>query len=156
MPGTSSSVCELDSFFGVSETSITQGFQLTIKLGEQAQKRKHVCVQPALLRRCGLDVSDLFSTISSWPSPNFSPGSLCRACSWLGTGTQLNFLGAHIPLQGSPECSGLLVTGLHEANYQNFQGEGVQVSLHGEEKRLRECWCLYKPLLCSSASGKSF
>lgn len=73
------------SFFGLQETYITHGFQLTIRLGEQEHKRKHVYVPLALLQRRGLDVADLFSTISGWPPPSSSPRSLGKACCWLGT-----------------------------------------------------------------------
>lgn len=45
-------------------------------------------MQPALLQLPGLDVPDLFSTISGWPSPNFSVSStgLRLAATWLGRG----------------------------------------------------------------------
>jgi hypothetical protein len=45
-------------------------------------------VQPALLQLPGLDVPDLFSTISGWPSPNFSVSStgLLLAATWPGRG----------------------------------------------------------------------
>lgn len=78
-------------------------------------------MQLALLQRHGLDVPDLFSAISSWPSPNFSPSALCRACCWLGTVAWRSCLRAPLPLLGSPKSSGLLVTGLHEANYQELR-----------------------------------
>lgn len=94
-----------NSFFGVQETYVTHGFQLTIKVGEQEYKRKHVYVQLALLQRCGLDVSDLFSTITRWPSPNFSPSSFVGpAAGWRSC------LRTPIPLLGPPKSSGLLVT----------------------------------------------
>lgn len=112
-----------NSFFGIHITYITHGFQLTIKLGEQGHKRKHVYVQLAFLQLRGLDVLDLFSTISGWPSPNFSPGSGCRACCWLGMAAWWSCLRAPLPLLGSRKSLGLLVTGLRRANYKPLQGE---------------------------------
>lgn len=91
----------ISSFFGIQETYISHGFQLTIKLGEQEHRGK-VYVRPALLQRRGLDDSDLFSTISGWPSPSFSPSSLCRACCCLGTAAWRSCLRTPFPLLGSP------------------------------------------------------
>lgn len=138
------------SFFGIQETCITHSFQLTIKLGEQEHKRKHVYVQLALLQRRGLDVPDLFSAISSWPSPNFSPSSLCRACCWLGTAAWRSCLRAPLPLPGSPKSSGLLlgctkliikISGVCVCVGREDEG-GFQVHMPGEKERLRNAGAL--------------
>lgn len=88
-------------------------------------------MQLALLQWCGLDVSDLFSTITSWPPPNFSPSSLCRACCWLGAVAWRSCLRTPLPLLPSPKSSGLLVTII------KIPREEGQVCMQQEEERLR-------------------
>lgn len=55
-----------------------------------SKRTKETCLRAAraLLQLPGLDVPDLFSTISGWPSPNFSVSStgLLLAATWPGRG----------------------------------------------------------------------
>lgn len=111
-------------------------------------------MQSALLRLPGLDGSDLFSTISGWPSPNFSvllnwPAAGCHVA-WEGGAVA----GPLSPVLHSPRVQStrsLAVWGVLMSSYL-WVNSWAQAQKSGSELHCHFC----KSPLCSLASGKPF